>query len=100
MSGRAPQTQDKYILRLPDGLRERIAEHAKANGRSMNAEIVRLLEINYPPPPSVDDMLRDIEVALALSDKPGSARDMAFLAEKLRDLRERIENEQTHSPPK
>jgi len=31
---------DKLMLRLPDGMRERIAERAKENGRSMNSEIV------------------------------------------------------------
>lgn len=35
---------DKYILRLPDGMRERIRERAMANRRSMNAEIVHYLD--------------------------------------------------------
>jgi hypothetical protein len=34
------QSQDKYVVRLPDGMRDEIAEAAKANGRSMNAEII------------------------------------------------------------
>ncbi|NKK71416.1 Arc family DNA-binding protein [Rhizobium leguminosarum bv. viciae] len=38
------QPQDKYVLRLPDGLRARIKAAADASGRSMNSEIVRLLE--------------------------------------------------------
>ncbi|PPA77677.1 hypothetical protein C4E15_06630 [Achromobacter spanius] len=35
---------DKFMLRLPDGMRDQIARDAKANGRSMNAEIVARLE--------------------------------------------------------
>lgn len=35
---------NKFIVRLPDGMRDRIAEAARANGRSMNAEIVHRLE--------------------------------------------------------
>lgn len=35
---------DKFMLRLPDGMRDRIAEEAKASGRSMNSEIVYRLE--------------------------------------------------------
>lgn len=35
-----PQTQDKLMLRLPDGLREKIRTAAKANHRSMNAEVI------------------------------------------------------------
>lgn len=38
------QPNDKYIVRFPDGMRDRIAEIAKENGRSMNAEIVARLE--------------------------------------------------------
>ncbi|CAN7626001.1 Arc family DNA-binding protein [Aminobacter sp. LjRoot7] len=35
---------DKYIIRFPDGMRERIRERAAANRRSMNAEIVHYLD--------------------------------------------------------
>ena len=35
---------DRFVIRLPDGMRERIAELAKSSGRSMNAEIVVRLE--------------------------------------------------------
>lgn len=31
---------DKFVVRLPDGLRERISEAAENNHRSMNGEIV------------------------------------------------------------
>lgn len=41
---KAVQSQDRFIIRLPDGMRDRIAELAKASGRSMNAEIVARLE--------------------------------------------------------
>lgn len=35
---------DKFMLRLPDGMRDRIAELAKKNNRSMNSEIIARLE--------------------------------------------------------
>jgi hypothetical protein len=34
------QGSDKFVLRLPDGMRDIIAEMAERNGRSMNAEIL------------------------------------------------------------
>lgn len=37
------QEQDKYIVRLPDGMRDQLKAAAKANGRSLNAEIVHRL---------------------------------------------------------
>ena len=36
---------DKFMLRLPDGMREQIKEIADKNGRSMNAEIVEALSV-------------------------------------------------------
>jgi hypothetical protein len=34
---------DQFMLRLPDGMRDFVAEMAERNGRSMNAEIVNAL---------------------------------------------------------
>ncbi|MBJ2151357.1 Arc family DNA-binding protein [Paracoccus sp. IB05] len=48
MTERKPQTQDKFILRLPDGMRERIKAAAEANNRSMNSEVLALLEEKFP----------------------------------------------------
>ena len=44
---RAPQSAEKYIVRFPDGMRERIAQAAKKSNRSMNAEIVARLEESF-----------------------------------------------------
>lgn len=37
---------DKFLLRMPDGLRERLKATAEENNRSMNAEIVGRLEFS------------------------------------------------------
>jgi hypothetical protein len=42
------QAQEQFVVRLPDGMRDRIAAAAKRNGRSMNAEIVHALEEAFP----------------------------------------------------
>lgn len=39
--------QDKFMLRLPDGMRELIKDAAESAGRSMNAEIVQRLEASF-----------------------------------------------------
>lgn len=41
------QNQDKFIVRLPDGMRERISVAADAAGCSMNAEIVSRLQDSF-----------------------------------------------------
>lgn len=38
------QMQDKFNLRFPDGMRDAIADRAKNNGRSMNSEILQILQ--------------------------------------------------------
>lgn len=44
---RVVQPGEKYLVRFPEGMRDRIAEAAKANNRSMNAEIVARLESTF-----------------------------------------------------
>jgi predicted DNA-binding protein len=44
------ETQDRFILRLPDGLRDRVAAAAEEAGRSMNAEFVRRIERSFEAP--------------------------------------------------
>lgn len=38
------RTADKFVVRLPDGMRERIAEVARVHHRSMNSEIIARME--------------------------------------------------------
>lgn len=55
---------NKFLVRMPDGMRDRIAEAAKANGRSMNAEIVHRLELTFGGMPSTpEELTRIIETA-------------------------------------
>jgi len=44
MTEKQVRDYDKFMLRFPDGMRDAIAERAKANGRSMNSEIVQILQ--------------------------------------------------------
>jgi hypothetical protein len=40
----ASKRADQYMLRFPDGMRDRLAKLAGANGRSMNAEVLEAVE--------------------------------------------------------
>jgi hypothetical protein len=44
------RTADKFVVRLPDGMRERIAEVARSSHRSMNSEIIARLEKSLASP--------------------------------------------------
>lgn len=50
MVGPTGRESDKFMLRLPEGMRDRIRAEGDKNGRSMNAEIVQVLERAYPAP--------------------------------------------------
>lgn len=58
--------QDQFVLRFPDGLRDRIKGYAERHGRSMNAEIIRVLEREYPEPWSIDGRVADLVEMLGI----------------------------------
>lgn len=39
------RSADKFVVRFPDGMREKIAAIAKANHRSMNSEVINKLDL-------------------------------------------------------
>lgn len=47
-SAKALSTElDKFVVRFPDGMRERIADKAREQKRSMNMEIIQRLEDSF-----------------------------------------------------
>lgn len=69
--------QDKFMLRLPDGMRDQIKAAAKENGRSMNAEIVQRLETSFVPPPPMGSLF-------GVSETDLDAQARTFLAAAIR----------------
>ena len=47
---------DKFMLRMPEGMRDRIAAEAEKNKRSMNAEIIARLDASFTPGPVPEDL--------------------------------------------
>jgi hypothetical protein len=56
---------DKFVLRLPDGMRDKIGVAARANKRTMNAEIVQRLEVSFS---SMDEPLQVVNENTAEAD--------------------------------
>ena len=67
---------DKFVVRLPEGMRQKIAEVAKKNHRSMNSEIVRCLEVQILGPEKIGNQL---EMALTRLDDQQLESLKAFL---------------------
>ena len=59
--------KDQYMLRLPDGMRDRIKEAAASNNRSMNAEIVARLEASFSTPLGILNQPMDPEASRLMS---------------------------------
>lgn len=89
MTDRPGRGSEQFVLRLPDGMRDRIAKAAKRNGRSMNTEIVSTLEARYPKPiqTSIDDIIRTIE-RISHNDNLSeeAKKDMEWELSKLREF--------------
>lgn len=49
-----PRDQNKFIVRMPDGMRDRIRDAAVTNKRSMNAEIIARLEASFEDSSELD----------------------------------------------
>lgn len=54
---------DQFPLRFPDGMRDQLKKAAKANGRSMNAEIIAKLQ-DYTDSPSNSNSLDELRQTL------------------------------------
>ncbi|XHT96203.1 Arc family DNA-binding protein [Escherichia coli] len=60
---------ERFTVRMPDGMRSAIAERAKRNGRSMNSEIVQILEDALSSDVSSVDKSLDLKQIKSLLDK-------------------------------
>lgn len=79
MSDKPVKDYDKFVVRLPNGMRDAIAERAKANGRSMNAEIVQTLEDSFKDK-SLNNSIASLSMALDSFKKVESAMAQALEA--------------------
>ena len=83
------RTAEQFVVRLPDGMRDRIGEAAKANNRSMNAEIVARIEDSFKaqaevPFEMVSELQRQRDLLLHTQSMIG------LLQGKLREARVRL----------
>lgn len=58
--------QDKFMLRLPEGMRERIKVKAQRAEMSMNEAIVHCLEHFFPEPKTIEERLDDLAELVAI----------------------------------
>lgn len=90
MPASTSRDSDKFMLRLPDGMRKRIERSAKSHGRSMNSEIVATLEEHYPSDVNLDELINQTNAlakAQARAHREGMrAYQLEALIESLREI--------------
>lgn len=74
---------DKFMLRLPDGMRKAIFDHSFENGRSMNAEVVTRLENSL--------IASDLEAQII--ERQVKAEELAFLSDSLARRKDELQKE-------
>ncbi|WP_042778945.1 Arc family DNA-binding protein [Sinorhizobium fredii] len=85
---KAGRGADQYMLRFPDGLRDRIKAYAERVGTSINSEIVRVLEREFPEQWTVDNRLEELEKMLSILS---AGRDDPRLDEFVQKFEETVE---------
>lgn len=95
MATRAANVADGFMLRLPDGMRERIKRAAKLNNRSMNSEIVAALAEHYPDPADPFDAVVEgvLDLLVSPSGQDQQASDSAADRQDLTALFDRLRQE-------
>lgn len=85
MAGEKPvREMDTIMVRVPDGMKSRIAERARANGRSMSSEVLSILESEMAGPATA--RIRELE---ALCKELETSEQHASAA--LREIGKRLE---------
>lgn len=72
---------EKFVIRLPDGMRDRIKASADANNRSMNAEIVSRLEDSLDEKQTAASL--SINIDLADLGKPDLQEKLQMISDHL-----------------
>lgn len=86
MSEKQVRDYDKFMLRFPDGMRDAIAERAKRNGRSMNSEIVQILEDALGTNTQKELILADSDITELADAKPETIKALVDALEKNEQL--------------
>jgi plasmid stability protein len=79
---------DRFMVRMPDGMRAKLADAAKRNNRSMNAEVVARLQASFEPAP--DWQIDAINAAAARNIEAATTVIRAEYEQLMRDMREEV----------
>lgn len=97
--------RDRIIIRLPNGMRDKISELAETNGRSMTSEVVAAIEQHLKGPSRIDaieafiekhrEMLHEM-AAYEWTGKDGIFDSLERLRKKVREHDEQLNPDKYH----
>ena len=91
---KASRGDDQYMLRFPEGLRDRIKTAADLNGRSMNSEIVARLEKSFEDAPSPEDLNAALVLIEQMRDQvTRHQQHLSLIEEETRRERDKLREE-------
>ncbi|MEH6564858.1 MAG: Arc family DNA-binding protein [Halopseudomonas sp.] len=86
------RTADKFVVRLPQGMRDRIAEVAKQHHRSMNSEIIARLEHSLLDLPTLPEQNQPSRQLLNEQQLEGLSSPEQELLVRFREMSRRQQN--------
>ncbi|GAA6131741.1 Arc family DNA-binding protein [Halopseudomonas sabulinigri] len=86
------RTADKFVVRLPQGMRDRIADVAKQHHRSMNSEIIARLEHSLLDLPILPEQTQPSRQALNDQQLDGLSSPEQELLVRFREMSRRQQN--------
>lgn len=99
MAKKLVKNRDQFIVRLPEGMRERIKLKADRAGMSMNEAIVWCLEQYFPAPRTLDQRLADIADLVAVMKASGpNSEQIENLYSELRETLDGVAKNEIEAP--
>ena len=78
--------REKFIIRMPVGMRNRIRRCAERSGRSMNAEVLQALEKAYPVESEIEETLLEIGRCYIAEIESEDADEIMKIQQEISDL--------------
>ncbi|MCJ8337559.1 MAG: Arc family DNA-binding protein [Pseudomonadales bacterium] len=90
------ESLDKFMLRFPDGMRERVKAEAARRGRSMNAEIINRLELSLVNDAYNEETLTAVQARSLLESTVDHGHE-ALLAKCFEEIKASVKQGYPHS---
>lgn len=93
------RNQDQFLVRLPEGMRERIKAKADRAEMSMNEAIVHCLEHFFPAPKTMEERLNDLAEMVAILKGDNTYQGVEKLVDEVQKTINEVYTQSLRTPP-